>query len=145
VSVDYEPLQAITTPQQAIEPGAIVIRDEKEGQTDNKIYHWEAGDKDATDAAFARRCQGREPRDLLPTLSSGAARDVRLRRRPRPVTGNATIYMTSQAPHAHRTLFAIVAGLPEEKIRIISPDLGVVSATRSRSIRDMLSPPRRRC
>ena len=32
--------------------------------------------------------------------------------------------MTSQAPHAHRTLFAIVAGLPEEKIRIISPDLG---------------------
>ena len=32
--------------------------------------------------------------------------------------------MTSQAPHAHRTLFAIVAGLPEHKIRIISPDLG---------------------
>jgi carbon-monoxide dehydrogenase large subunit len=32
--------------------------------------------------------------------------------------------MTSQAPHAHRTLFAIVAGLPEENIRIISPDLG---------------------
>src|SRR5471032_136503 len=54
VSVDYEPLQAITSPQQAIAPGAIVIRDEKEGQTDNKIYHWEAGDKDATDAAFAR-------------------------------------------------------------------------------------------
>jgi carbon-monoxide dehydrogenase large subunit len=32
--------------------------------------------------------------------------------------------MTSQAPHAHRTLFAIVAGLPEQNIRIISPDLG---------------------
>ncbi len=32
--------------------------------------------------------------------------------------------MTSQAPHAHRTLFAIVAGIPEHKIRIISPDLG---------------------
>jgi carbon-monoxide dehydrogenase large subunit len=32
--------------------------------------------------------------------------------------------MTSQAPHAHRTLFALVAGLPEHKIRIISPDLG---------------------
>jgi carbon-monoxide dehydrogenase large subunit len=32
--------------------------------------------------------------------------------------------MTSQAPHAHRTLFALVAGLPEQKIRIISPDLG---------------------
>jgi aerobic carbon-monoxide dehydrogenase large subunit len=41
-----------------------------------------------------------------------------------PVTGKATIYLTSQAPHAHRTLFALVAGLPEHKIRIISPDIG---------------------
>ena len=40
------------------------------------------------------------------------------------VTGQATLYMTSQAPHAHRTLFAMVAGLPEQKIRIISPDIG---------------------
>src|SRR5207302_24122 len=41
-----------------------------------------------------------------------------------PATGKATIYMTSQAPHAHRTLFAMVAGLPEQNIRIISPDIG---------------------
>ena len=39
-------------------------------------------------------------------------------------TGKTTIYMTSQAPHAHRTLFAIVAGLPEHQIRIVSPDIG---------------------
>ena len=84
VSVDYEPLQAITTPQQAIAPGAIVIRDEKEGQTDNKIYHWEAGDKDATDAAFARAAKVVSLDDVLPALPSVAARDVRLRRRPRP-------------------------------------------------------------
>src|ERR1700689_4700125 len=58
VSVYYEPLQAITSPQQALQPGAVVIRDEKEGQTDNKIYHWEAGDKDATDAALARAAKG---------------------------------------------------------------------------------------
>src|SRR6266536_3065705 len=32
--------------------------------------------------------------------------------------------MTTQAPHAIRTVFALVAGLPEEKIRIISPDIG---------------------
>jgi carbon-monoxide dehydrogenase large subunit len=39
-------------------------------------------------------------------------------------TGKMTIYMTSQAPHAHRTLFAIVSGLPEHQIRIVSPDIG---------------------
>jgi carbon-monoxide dehydrogenase large subunit len=39
-------------------------------------------------------------------------------------TGQATIWMTSQAPHAIRTVFALVTGLHEEKIRIISPDIG---------------------
>src|SRR6266849_4324529 len=54
IEVDYEPLQAVTSPQQAREPGAPLIRDEKEGQRDNQCYHWECGDKDATDLAFAR-------------------------------------------------------------------------------------------
>ncbi len=124
IDVEYEMLQAITSPQQALEEGAVVIRDEKEGQSDNHIYHWEAGDKDATEAAFASadkvvsldtfypRCHP------APLECCGCVADVN------PATGKATIYMTSQAPHVHRTLFAIVAGLPEHKIRIISPDLG---------------------
>ena len=29
-----------------------MIRTDKEDQQDNHIYHWESGDKDATDAAF---------------------------------------------------------------------------------------------
>src|SRR4029079_9101733 len=41
-----------------------------------------------------------------------------------PATGKTTIYMTSQAPHAHRTVFALVAGLAEHQIQIISRDFG---------------------
>ena len=41
-----------------------------------------------------------------------------------PVTGKLTLWSTTQAPHAHRTLYALVAGLPEHKIRVISPDIG---------------------
>ena len=124
IFVDYEELPAITSPQQALEPGAVLIRDEKEGQTDNVAYTWEAGDKAATDEAFAKA-------DLVVTLDThyprshpapletcGVVADVN------SATGEATIYLTSQAPHAHRTLFAIVAGLPEEKIRVVSPDIG---------------------
>src|SRR5579859_830718 len=124
IVVDYEPLQAVTTPQQALQPGAPIIRDDKEGQTDNHIYTWECGDKEATDAAFARAAKTVKLSTFYPRChpspleTCGCVADVN------PVTGNATIYMTSQAPHAHRTLFAIVAGLPEEKIRIISPDIG---------------------
>ena len=40
------------------------------------------------------------------------------------VTGQLTIWCTTQAPHAHRTLYAFVAGLPEQKIRVVSPDIG---------------------
>jgi aerobic carbon-monoxide dehydrogenase large subunit len=32
--------------------------------------------------------------------------------------------MTSQAPHAHRTVFALVSGLPEHLIQIKTPDIG---------------------
>ncbi|MEX0756658.1 MAG: molybdopterin cofactor-binding domain-containing protein, partial [Acidimicrobiia bacterium] len=53
VEVDYEDLPAITSPQQALEEGAVLIRDEKEGQTDNLVYEWETGNKDSTDRAFA--------------------------------------------------------------------------------------------
>src|SRR5919197_5596378 len=53
IDVDYEALPAVTTPQAALEEGAPLIRDDKEGQTDNRVYHWEAGNADATERAFA--------------------------------------------------------------------------------------------
>ena len=124
VDVEYSPLQAVTSPQQAMSAGAPIIRDEKEGQTDNACYHWEAGDAAATEQAFAAadkvvsldtyypRCHP------APLECCGCVADVN------PADGRVKIYMTSQAPHAHRTLFAIVAGLPEHKIQIISPDIG---------------------
>ncbi len=124
IEVDYEVLPAVVDPKKALDPGAPLIRDEKEGQTSNHIYHWEAGDKAATDEAFrkADRIVALEsfyPRcHPSPLETCGIVADVNA------ATGHATLYMTSQAPHAHRTLFAIVAGLPEQNIRIISPDIG---------------------
>lgn len=123
IFVDYEELEAITTPQQSLATETL-IRDEKEGQTDNVAYTWEAGDAATTDAAFAAAArvvslESHYPRSHpSPLETCGCVSDVN------PITGQVTIYLTSQAPHAHRTLFALVAGLPEEKIRIISPDIG---------------------
>ena len=124
VEVDYDVLPAVVTPQQSLEPDTVVIRDEKEGQTDNLAYEWECGDAAATADAFARAdrvvsLQTHYPRSHpSPLETCGIVADVNT------VTGQANIYMTSQAPHAHRTLFAMVAGLPEQNIRIISPDIG---------------------
>src|SRR5437867_3617660 len=40
IDVDYDPLPAVTSPQQALAEGAPIIRDDKEGQTSNHIYTW---------------------------------------------------------------------------------------------------------
>jgi aerobic carbon-monoxide dehydrogenase large subunit len=124
IDVDYEPLPVVTSPQQALEDDAPLIRDDKEGQASNLIYDWEAGDKEATDRAFVEAdkvvtLDTHYPRcHPSPLECCGCVADVN------PATGKATIYMTSQAPHAIRTLFALVAGLPEQNIRVVSPDIG---------------------
>ena len=124
IEVEYDPLDVVVDPRKSLEPGAPVIRDEKEGQGDNRCYHWESGDKDATDAAFARAAvvvslDTHYPRcHPAPLETCGIVADVN------PATGKATLHLTSQAPHAHRTLFAIVAGLPEQNIQIKTPDIG---------------------
>ncbi len=124
IVVEYEILPAVISPDGAKAAGAALIRDEKEGQKDNHIYHWESGDKAKTQAAFAKahkvvRLQTFYPRcHPAPLETCGCIADVN------GATGKATIYMTSQAPHAIRTVFALVTGLPEQQIRIISPDIG---------------------
>ncbi|HYM67115.1 MAG TPA: molybdopterin cofactor-binding domain-containing protein, partial [Patescibacteria group bacterium] len=124
IVVDYELLPAVTSPDQAKAAGAPLIRDDKETQKDNHIYHWESGDQAKTQAAFAKadkvvRLHTFYPRcHPAPMETCGIVADVN------GATGKATIYMTSQAPHLHRTVFALVAGLPEQNIRIISPDIG---------------------
>ena len=124
IDVEYEPLPVIVNPGQALAEGAPVIRDDKENQADNVIYHWEVGDKTGTDAAF-------EQADLVSRLELHYPRS-----HPSPIeccgsiadfsrsTSKLTLYMTTQAPHLIRTLVALVAELPEHMIRIISPDLG---------------------
>jgi aerobic carbon-monoxide dehydrogenase large subunit len=124
IEVDYEVLPAVTSPQAARAEGAPLIRDEKEGQRDNHIFHWESGDAAATEAAFARadrvvRLSTHYPRSHpAPLETCGIVADVD------PASGKATLYMTSQAPHAIRTVFALVAGLPEHQIRVVAPDIG---------------------
>ncbi len=124
IDVDYEPLPAVVNPFAALEEGAPLIRDDKEGQTDNRVYHWEAGDAAATEEAFLEAhkivaVDTHYPRSHpSPLECCGCVADLN------PASHRATIYMTSQAPHAIRTVFALVTGLPEQNIQIISPDIG---------------------
>jgi carbon-monoxide dehydrogenase large subunit len=124
IDVEYEPLAAVVDARKALDADAPLIRDDLEGRTDNKIYDWEAGDAAACDDVFSRAdvivsqdmVYPRVHPAPMETCGSVASMD--------PVSGKLTIWTTTQAPHAHRTLYAIVAGLPEHKIQVISPDIG---------------------
>src|SRR5438132_11607479 len=114
IDVEYEPLAPVVDPFKAMEENAPLIRDEKEGQTDNHIFHWETGDRAAVDRVMAEADRVVEldtfyPRSHpSPLETCGIVADVN------PATVKATLYMTSQAPHHHRTAVPLVAGLPEQ-------------------------------
>ncbi len=122
VDVDYEALDPVVDPFQA-KLDRIVLREDRDDKT-NHIYHWEVGKRDETDAALASsdvRIKQRvySPRcHPAPLEPCGAVADMNR------ATGRLTVYLTSQAPHVHRTAFSLVTGIPEDKIHIISPDVG---------------------
>ncbi|WP_434581825.1 molybdopterin cofactor-binding domain-containing protein [Carbonactinospora thermoautotrophica] len=124
IDVEYEPLPAVVDPRRALDPDAPVIRDDLEGKTDNHIFDWEAGDKEATDAVFAKADVVVTQDMLYPRVHPAPLETCGAVAHFDKVDGKLTLWSTTQAPHAHRTLYAMVAGLPEHKIRVIAPDIG---------------------
>ncbi|MEI6230860.1 MAG: aerobic carbon-monoxide dehydrogenase large subunit [Actinomycetes bacterium] len=125
IDVDYDPLPVVADAKKALEPGAPIIRDDKEGKTDNIVYEkWEAGDEALTDAAFAGADVVVTQEILYPRVHPAPMETCGSVAHMDPVTGKLILWTTTQAPHAHRTVYALVAGLPEHKIQVISPDIG---------------------
>src|SRR4051812_13686484 len=127
VEVDYEPLPVVVDPFKALDPSAPVLRTDKKDKKDNRIFHWQAGDRAATDKAFAEADVTVAQDMYLPRIHVASIETCGCVAAFDRVTGKLTVYMTTQAPHAVRTVFALVAGhvgLSEEKIRVISPDIG---------------------
>ena len=96
-----------------------------EAAPNNTVYNWHLGDKGATDAAFAAAKHvtkfdlvnnrlipnAMEPRAAVGDYDSG--------------TDTMTLYTTSQNPHVARVVLSAFIGLaPENKLRVIAPDVG---------------------
>jgi len=122
VVVEYDPLPAVVDPHDAL-TDQVIVRDDKAKQT-NHIWHWEAGDKAQADAVFSSAATVVEEKIYLPRIHVSSIETCGMVANYDKVRGHMQIYMTSQAPHAHRTVFALVSGLPEHMIQIISPDIG---------------------
>src|SRR4051794_4005017 len=119
IDVEYDPLPVVMSAVDALSESSPLVRDEG-----NRVFHWEAGPAAATAAAFARADVIVEQEMVFPrshpapmeTCGAIAAYDR--------IDGKLTLWCTTQAPHAHRTLYSLITGLPEHKVRVISPDVG---------------------
>jgi carbon-monoxide dehydrogenase large subunit len=133
VEVEYEELPAVVDPFEALKPGAPVLREDLAGKDTgahgkrthhNHIFTWEAGDKAAADAAFASAPIKVRQKMLYPRVHPCPLETCGCVASFDPVRGELTTWMTSQAPHVVRTVVSMLSGIPESKVRIISPDIG---------------------
>jgi carbon-monoxide dehydrogenase large subunit len=122
IEVDYEPLAAVTTLRDAVAPGAPLVH---EAFGSNLVFEVERGNRERTEAALAAAAKvvelhlentrlsanPLEPRAYLCDYDAAADR--------------YTLYATSQQPHyLRRWLSVYTLGIPEHKMRVISPDVG---------------------
>ncbi len=122
IQVDYGELPAVVDVASAQAAGKAQIHDEAPGNT---VYQWHLGDKDAVDAAFSKAAH-------VTKLDIVNNRLVPNAMEPRAAIGDYdagqdqfTLYTTSQNPHVARLVLSAFIGIaPENKLRVIAPDVG---------------------
>ncbi|MDP2732699.1 MAG: molybdopterin-dependent oxidoreductase, partial [Hoeflea sp.] len=122
VEVDYDVLPAVTGSIDALKDGAPLIHDNAPG---NLIYDWEIGDGAATDAAIASAAHVTEMKIINNRLVPNPME-------PRAALGvydegedHYTLWTTSQNPHVARLVMSAFYNVaPENKLRVIAPDVG---------------------
>jgi aerobic carbon-monoxide dehydrogenase large subunit len=123
IDVDFEELGVVVDSREAIKDGAPQLH---ENAPNNIVMHWTCGaDAETVDNALAdaevRVSQSLFNQRLIPTAmeprGSIGVYD--------PGTEEYTLWATSQAPHVHKLVVAaFVLNIPEQKFRVIAPDVG---------------------
>ncbi len=120
--IDYEDLPSVAALRDAVAPGAPLVHDEVPG---NICYDWHIGDQGLVDAAFAKAAKvvklELDNNRLIPNAMEprAAVGDFDA------MSGDYTLYTTSQNPHVIRLLMgAFVLHIPENQLRVVAPDVG---------------------
>ncbi|WP_027482024.1 xanthine dehydrogenase family protein molybdopterin-binding subunit [Deinococcus pimensis] len=122
LDVELEPMDAVALGSDALAPAAPQVHPEAPG---NVAFEWEIGDAAAVEENFARAYRTvkltlRNHR-LVPNAIEPRASMAQYQK----ASDEFTLWTTSQNPHIHRLLLAaFVLGIPEHKLRVISPDVG---------------------
>jgi carbon-monoxide dehydrogenase large subunit len=123
VRVGYEPLPAVVDQVTAAGPGAPQLHAEAPG---NLAFKWavNAGNVDAAFADAKRDGIVVSQRFLNQRLIPNAIETRAVVARYSRGSGDLTVWYTTQNPHIARFLMSVVTGIPEQKVRIIAPEVG---------------------
>jgi carbon-monoxide dehydrogenase large subunit len=122
IHVDYEPLPAIVSTADAVKPGAPLVWDDC---PNNIGFIQVEGNKEATDAAFARAAHIVKHRFVINRVTAAAIEPRGCVGLFEPVDGRYTIYTTLQRTNVFQTeLSQYVLKVPDSKIRVVCGDIG---------------------
>lgn len=122
IEVDYEPLPAVVDGRAAMAAGAPQLH---ESVPNNVSYTWALGDKDATEKAMSDADHVIELELVNQRLIPNAMEPRAAVAQWDAATEEMTLWTTSQNPHPIRLLLsAFTLGIPEQRLRVISPDVG---------------------
>jgi carbon-monoxide dehydrogenase large subunit len=122
VEVDYEQLPAVADAVKALANGAPQVHDNAPG---NLCFHWEIGDRAKTEAALKGAAKVVKAKLVNQRLIANAIEPRASLASYSAATDELTLWVTSQNPHVHRLIMgAFVLGIPEQKFRVIAPDVG---------------------
>jgi aerobic carbon-monoxide dehydrogenase large subunit len=120
IEVDYEPLPAVADPEKALAPGASAVHPEWPDNT-AFTFHQDGGD---VDKAFAEA-------DVVVKQRITSQRLIPMAMETRGVVAEwhgadrqLNLYTSTQIPHLVRTLVAGMLGLDENRVRVITPEVG---------------------
>jgi carbon-monoxide dehydrogenase large subunit len=119
IVVDYEELPVVTDVEQAAAGGPVI----HDAFSDNIAYRLTSGEGDI-DAAFAAADRTVKQRVLHKRLAPIAMEPRGVLARYFPGEQELTLWSSTQIPHLMRTQVALMIGIPENKLRVITPEVG---------------------
>jgi carbon-monoxide dehydrogenase large subunit len=120
IDVEYEPLPAVTDAQTAVTSDAPQLHPKVPG---NEAFHWTVAGGDI-DAAFANAEVVVKERIVQQRLIPNAMEPRSALAQWSGASGELTLWNTTQNPHILRFLCSVVTGVPEDKLRVIAPEVG---------------------
>ena len=116
VFVEYEPLAAVVEPASAVAPGAPVLH---EAKGDNEVSSTEFGDADPLEGAevVVRGRFANQRLAAVPIEANAVAAEP-------DGEGGIELWASTQVPFRVRSEVSELTRIPEEKLRVIAPDVG---------------------